>query len=736
MNKKITKIKKRILLFLTFAILCLSWNTTFSIIGVSGNDIQILTINKEIVYPLNAAYIDTSNNIYYSPNIDTSTPKWGKLDGSAYEISIGADGRILVIGTNYPSDGIIYESAGVFGTSANWIELTGTRATKVSIGTGGKAVCFNSSRNIYYRASPSAGWALIDGLGADIAIGPDGKMIMVDIGILRAGENLSLINSGKIVDSNGVSGSSGQWTTIVNANAKKVAIGKNGEAAYTDLENSVNYRSNAVLTSGSSYSWTRTSKSAKEISMAADGTILYLGTDNQIHLYKPTTATDTIIPVVAGTTPKKVAINQNTNITATAVPGDTNFSFYAILGSSGAYYSVTKWMFPTSNNGILKFNAKPLGNDGFLIQFRSSADMPFVSRTNTGWYYNLIINSTGATLESYFAQGSPLDWSKMVVAGTTSVLKTTAGTAEDWWIIVQGNNNILVGKGVVEGQGTQYKFTVPTGYVISGLKYFALGGLGSNVVYNNITSVNTYALLENALAAATNPSLLNTSVVSEATNKFNYTYFADSPSATNSIYTKIKTFYDQRASATKTWTLSDLKDLLTATAGKNFLTAIQKTTVSGWLTQVNNEGAQTLSKALNAITIYDATGLASMLNDIVNNGTYNFTTFQGAAGGDAIFAKLNSFFANRGGLNLTDLKTLFTNSANKNFLTGIPATTTVPATLQKQVVSKWLEIVTIEADLKPSIDGLTKDNVITFLNDTTKVTKVKDLRAKRAALPQ
>lgn len=647
MNKKITKIKKRKLFFLIFATLCLSLNTTFSIIdvtnnnvtvgNVSGGDIQILTINKEIVYPLNAAYIDTSNNIYYSPNIATATPKWGKLDGAAYEISIGPDGRVLVVGANYTSDGIIYESAGVFGTSANWIELTGTRATKVSIGTGGKAVCVNSSRNIYYRASTSAGWMLIDRLGADIAIGPDGKMIMVDIGIIRDVSNLSQISSapisgqtsaGQIVDSNGVSGSSGQWTTIVNANAQKVAIGKNGEAAYIDLGNLIYHRPSAVLTSGSSYSWTSIGKAAKEISMAADGTILYLGTDNQIHLYKPATATDTIIPAVAGTVPKKVAININTNITATAVSGGTNFSFYAILGSSGAYYSATKWMFPSSNNGILKFNAKPLGNDGFLIQFRSSADMPFVSRTNNGWYYNLIINSTGATLESYFAQGTPLDWSKMVVAGTTSALKTTAGIAEDWWIIVQGNNNILVGKGTVEGQGTQYKFTVPTGYVISGLKYFALGGLGSNVIYNNITSVNVYALMENALAAATDPSLLNTNVVSEATNKFNQTYFIDSPSVTNSIYTKIKTFYDQRASTTKTWALSDLRDLLTAALGKNFLNSTQQT-----------------------------------------------------------------------------------------------------------MVSKLLDIVNIEVYLKPSLDGLIKDNVITFLNDTAKVTKVKDLRAKRAALP-
>ncbi|MFH1254043.1 MAG: hypothetical protein V1646_01270 [bacterium] len=874
MNKKIVKINKRILLFLIFVTLIMGWEPALPVITVPNPNIEVVTIpdpnievvtipdsNIEVVtipdntiirddstvvnitraiFPalLNAVYIDTNNNIYYSSNISTSSPTWTKIDGAAYEIALGTDGKMLVVGTNYASDGVIYESAGISGVSATWAALSGTRATKVAMSTNGQAVHINSAHSIYYRANSTSGWVQIDWLGVDVAIGPDGKMIMAGVDFISAGRN-----SGKIGQSNGVVGTSGNWSTMAGTEAYKVAIGTGGQSVCIGGSNAVYYRVN------SSSGWVyQSGLLAKEISMVsnnATAAILYIdSTDNKMYLYDVGTKTKVLIPPFPGTIPKKVAINTNSTIktnldaltsalasttlgigvssdvwptqktmfsivkffdsifyqganggnaiydklksfydartasantsdltyltnlralltasvgknflTTTAAtgvvpqstnvsnwlaqvvtdmttPGGTKFLFDPSKGIEKAYYAVDKWLVSTPNYMVVKFKAQA-AND---IYVHFVADAGTASSTN---YVRLNIGGLGNTktwLRNCF-NGTSTDIN--IIADAVAV---TSSTLTDYWIKIMGNT-LTYGRSVTIGTNQKGSWTIPG--ALKNLKYVGFGGYNQPVTYTNISiaslsneEINKYEF-SIALDSANTLSLLNTLVGAgaSATTKAVYntlSYLANYPSTDKSIYTKIKSFYDAKSDTT----LSAVKDLLIASAGKKFLTGIvatatapatlQQFDISDWLTQVTNAS---LKLELTSI-LGDSTksGTPVLLNtNLISIDKFNFATFQGANGGDQIYAKLQSFFNVRGSLNLNDLKTLLTNSAS-------PTTNLLTAT-QKAMVSKWLDIVKIEVELKTDIDGLTKDNVANLLGDTTKVAKVRTLRAKRASLP-
>ena len=891
MNKKITKIKKRIIFLLVFLTLVLYWNVTLPVITAPDQNIELITVsepnvevvpvsepkvevitvsepNVEVVvvtpdvpvvevvntdntlirddstvvytraiFPalLNAVYIDTNNNIYYSSNISTSSPTWTKIDGSAYEIALGTDGKMLVVGTNYPSDGVIYESAGISRASAVWTGLSGTRASKVAMSTNGQAVHINSAHNIFYRASSSAGWVQIDWQGVDIAIGPDGKMIMAGVNFLSAGRN-----SGQIGQSNGVVGTSGRWSTMVGTEAYKVAIGTGGQSVHIGGSNTVYYRANT--SSGWVY---QSGLLAKEIAMVSNdgsGTLLYIdSSDNKMYLYNVGTKTKVLIPPFPGTIPKKIAINTNSTIktnldaltlalasttlgigvssdvwpaqktmfsivkffdsisyqganggnaiydklksfydarttsintsdltyltnlralltesvgksflTTTAAtgvvpqstnvsnwlaqvvtdmttPGGTKFLFDPSKGTEKAYYAADKWLVSTPNYMVVKFKAQA-AND---IYVHFVADAGTASSTN---YVRLNIGGLGNTKTwlRNCVNGIPTDIN--IIADATAV---TPSTLTDYWIKIMGNT-LTYGRSVTVGTNQKGSWTIPG--ALKNLKYVGFGGYNQLVTYTNISiaspsneEINKYEF-SISLDSANTLILLNALVATGAstTTKAVYntlSYLANYPSAANSIYTKIKSFYDAKSDTT----LSAVKDLLVAAADKNFLTGtvatattpatLQKLDISNWIIQVTNA-----SLKLELISILgDSTksGTPALLNtNLISVDKFNFAIFQGANGGDQIYAKLQSFFNVRGSLNLNDLKTLLTNSATKNFLTAT----------QQAMVSKWAAIINIEVELKPDIDVLTKNNVVSFLNNTTKVTKVRDLRAKRASL--
>ncbi len=900
MNK--TKINKRIILLFTFLTLTLYWKVALPVITVPEPNVEVVTVsdpnvevvtvpdpnvevvtvqdpnvevvtvpdpNVEVVvvtpdvpvvevvntdntlvrddstvvytravFPslLNAVYIDTNNNIYYSSNISTSNPTWTKIDGTAYEIALGTDGKMLIVGTNYTSDGVIYESAGISRTSAAWTALSGTRATKVAISTNGQAVHVNSAHSIYYRANSTSGWVQIDWLGVDVAIGPDGKMIMAGVDFISVGRN-----SGKIGQSDGVVGTSGNWSTMAGTEAYKVAIGTGGQSVHIGGSNTVYYRAN------SSSGWVyQSGLLAKEISMVSNdgtGTVFYLdSSDNKMYLYNVATNTKVLIPPYPGTTPKKIAINTNSTIktnldaltsalastsigigvssdvwpaqktmfsivkffdsisyqgvnggniiydklksfydartnsvntsdltyltnlralltesvgksflTTTAAtgvvpqstnvsnwlaqvitemttPGGTKFLFDPSKGTEKAYYAADKWLASTPDYMIVKFKAQA-AND---IYVHFVADAGTASSTN---YVRLNIGGLGNTKT----------WLRNVINGTSSDINIIADTAAvnssiltDYWIKIIGNT-VTYGRSATVGANQKGAWTIPG--ALKKLKYVGFGGYNQSVAYTNISiaslsneEINKYEF-SIALDSANTLSLLNALVATGAstTTKAVYntlSYLANYPSTDKSIYTKIKSFYDAKSDTT----LPAVKDLLAAAAGKKFLTGVvatattpatlQQLEIATWLAQINTAiNLNTLKSDLT--TALAASTTPTLLNtNFVTVAKFNVTTLQGANGGDQIYTKIQSFFNARGRLNLNDLKTLLTNSANKNFLTAT----------QNSMVLKWSEIVKIEVELKPDIDGLTKDNVVNLIGDATKVAKIRNLRAERASL--
>ncbi len=179
--------------------------------------------------------------------------------------------------------------------------------------------------------------------------------------------------------------------------------------------------------------------------------------------------------------------------------------------------------------------------------------------------------------------------------------------------------------------------------------------------------------------------------------------FVNNPSTTNSIYTKIKGFYDARTDAT----LSSIKDLLTATSGKKFLssgaiapaTTSQTADITTWLNNVNNALSEAtnkinFTKALNEITGIKFlpeidTPLLQKLQALVDNTTYNNLTYlvDYPTPTNSIYTKIDYFYKKRGTFPLTDIQKLLTNAKDKNFLSATQKTdlTTYSTQVAKEI---------------------------------------------------
>jgi hypothetical protein len=140
-------------------------------------------------------------------------------------------------------------------------------------------------------------------------------------------------------------------------------------------------------------------------------------------------------------------------------------------------------------------------------------------------------------------------------------------------------------------------------------------------------------LLNTSLATATNPTLLNTNIILEKTGMFDQAYLQNYPSASNSIYTAIKQFYEKRIPDT----LITLQNLLAAAQNKAFLTASQNANLSTWLEKVTKEhdSAQTgemrrVNRILKGLTGKTFDVQVSTLQKLEGsiNPIYDYTTTQ------------------------------------------------------------------------------------------------------------
>lgn len=98
-----------------------------------------------------------------------SIPTWQRLNGSAYDIGVGANGDVWVIGTNYEAGGFgIYNISGGRGFSVDG------GAMRVDVDPEGNPWIINDDRKIYRWIDGD--WQRLPGKALDIGIGADGSV--------------------------------------------------------------------------------------------------------------------------------------------------------------------------------------------------------------------------------------------------------------------------------------------------------------------------------------------------------------------------------------------------------------------------------------------------------------------------------------------------------------------------------------------------------------------------------
>ena len=186
------------------------------------------------------------------------------------------------------------------------------------------------------------------------------------------------------------------------------------------------------------------------------------------------------------------------------------------------------------------------------------------------------------------------------------------------------------------------------------------------------------------------PALLNANVVAATNNVFNQAYLQDYPNISNSIYTAIKNFYNNRSSSSN----GDVQILLNNAQNKAFLTTSENSDVKNWLMLVR----QDIQTALNTI-LGDPTqsGTPALLNaNVVSpsatnmaapfvtvslnslavslNASFNQSYLQNyPSSGNSIFTAIQNFYNNRQSYPLGDVQLLLSNAQNKAFLTSSQA---------------------------------------------------------------
>ncbi len=111
------------------------------------------------------------------------------------------------------------------------------------------------------------------------------------------------------------------------------------------------------------------------------------------------------------------------------------------------------------------------------------------------------------------------------------------------------------------------------------------------------------------------PALLNANVVGVSTGMFNQTFLQDYPSSSNSIYTAIKNFYNNRTSST----LADLKVLINNAMNKSFLNFAQNSDLANWLMQLGTD-IEVANKA-SAVKIAEMTRVNNILSSFTPANT-------------------------------------------------------------------------------------------------------------------
>lgn len=383
-------------------------------------------------------------------------------------------------------------------------------------------------------------------------------------------------------------------------------------------------------------------------------------------------------------------------VSSPGTPGEASFTFDPATGTNRAYYNAN-WKSSSLSNFVIQFKAKTSGSIYIHIcnQYNLPTDTPssfvntqfvapFVNYDQAGFYYLIKIDSNIVQLYIYYGKDSSGTMIKKVFDGSASTLKSN--TAEDWWLAIKNNNIIVLGKSITPGAGTICAWDIPTAFKIENNQYFAFGGSDQQTEYTDIktatlpttlssplTALNTMTCTATYIGSTTDTWPTKNTLLAIFNNLNQLSYQGDNGG--NAIYNKLKGFYDSKT--TDLNYLKNLKILLDNVKTKDFLLDDQKTEISTWLTNVDNEITSISLKTELASILQDATksGTPALLNtNVISVTKFNLTYLQGANGGDAIYNKIKGFFNNRTAANLSSLKTLLDTAINKDFFSDTQKT--------------------------------------------------------------
>ncbi len=188
-------------------------------------------------------------SLYFQP-----TPNWQQLSGGARDISIGADGSVFIIGTDYN-----YNNGGarIFKWANNDWTPIGGYAIAIAVAPNGVPWVVNSFGSIFRRDGNV--WTQVPGGAKDIGIGADGSIFII-------GTDYNYNNGGARI----FKWANNDWTPI-GGYAIAIAVAPNGVPWMVNSFGSICRRDGNV--------WTQLFGGAKDIGIGADGKVYIIGTD-------------------------------------------------------------------------------------------------------------------------------------------------------------------------------------------------------------------------------------------------------------------------------------------------------------------------------------------------------------------------------------------------------------------------------------------------------------------------
>ncbi|WP_437293998.1 tectonin domain-containing protein [Sorangium sp. So ce426] len=181
----------------------------------------------------------------------TQSGDWTQLDGSAFDVGVGAGGSVWVIGINSVPGGYgIYHRTG-----ASWTSIDGG-AVRIAVDPSGEPWVVNSG-DFIFRHTPT-GWQQLPGSAKDIGVGANGAVWIIGTDSTPGGF--------------GVHRWTGASWTRVEGGAVRIAVDPSGEPWVVNSSDAI-FRHTAG-------GWQQLPGSAKDIGVGANGAVWVIGTNS------------------------------------------------------------------------------------------------------------------------------------------------------------------------------------------------------------------------------------------------------------------------------------------------------------------------------------------------------------------------------------------------------------------------------------------------------------------------